>query len=70
MKWKAPTYRKSYKRLFGARCFLEPKRLKYPICKAGRVSCKALNAAHYYARLNHNTTVTRKIKQLRKVCHL
>ena len=46
----------TYKRRFGARCFLEPKRLKYPICKAGRVSCKALNAAHYYARLNHNTT--------------
>jgi hypothetical protein len=66
--WKAPTYRKSYKRRYGSRCFLDPKRLKYPICKAGQIDCKALTAAQYYARMNRQIGITRKIKKLRTKC--
>ena len=31
--WKAPVYRKSYKKRYGPGCFLKPKTQKYPICK-------------------------------------
>ena len=52
--------RKTYKKKFGARCFLYPKELKYPIChkKTGRVECKGLLAAHNRAMLS----VRRKLK--------
>ena len=52
--------RKTYKKKFGARCFLYPKGLKYPIChkKTGRVECKGLLAAHNRATLS----VRRKLK--------
>ena len=66
MNWTAPLYRKSYKKKYGSRCFLEPKKMKYPICSRGKVNCKALTAAYYYARLNKNKKVLRTIKRLRK----
>jgi len=52
--------RKTYKKKFGAKCFLYPKDLKYPIChkKTGKVECKGLLAAHNRAMLN----VRRKLK--------
>ena len=52
--------RKTYKKKFGAKCFLYPKDLKYPIChkKTGKVECKGLLAAHNRAMLS----VRRKLK--------
>lgn len=64
-KWKAPTYRKSYKKKYGSSCFVDPKRLKYPICTNGKINCKALNAAQYYAILNNKHKLTKKIKTLK-----
>ena len=66
--WKPPFYRKSYKKKYGSRCFLEPKKLKYPICTHGKIDCKALNAAQYYARLNKNKRLLKTIKKLKKMC--
>ena len=63
--WFAPIYRKSYKKRYGSKCFIEPKRLKYPICTSGKVNCKALNAAQYYAILNNKDKLTSKIKTLK-----
>jgi hypothetical protein len=68
MSWTAPVYRTAYRKRYGSRCFLDPKRLKYPVCTRGKLECRALNAAQYYARLNRNRAVSRKIKQLRKKC--
>ena len=63
--WRAPFYRKSYKKKYGSKCFLEPKRLKYPVCSKGKISCKGLLAAANYARLNKKRNITKKIRQLR-----
>ncbi len=63
--WTAPVYRKSYKKHYGAHCFVDPKRLKYPICTNGKVDCKALNAAQYYARLNKSKKMMKRIKTLK-----
>lgn len=68
MNWKAPIYRKSYKKRFGSRCFLKPRSKKYPICKNGKISCKGLRAAMYYGRLLHNKTVTKHAKKLMRKC--
>ena len=68
MDWHAPILRKTYKKRYGSRCFLEPKTLKYPVCTKGKLNCKALNAAYYHARLNKNKKVLRTIKKLRKRC--
>ena len=65
MAWIPPVYRKSYKKHYGSACFLDPKRLKYPICSKGRISCKGLNAAQYYARLNKNNKLLKLIKTLK-----
>ena len=65
--WKAPFYRKSYKKKYGSRCFLLPKTLKYPICSHGKIDCKALNAAQYYARFN-NKKLLKTIKRLKRKC--
>ena len=62
MSWTAPVYRKSYRKRYGSKCFLDPKRLKYPVCSRGKINCKALNAAQYYAILNNKKNLTRKIK--------
>ena len=64
--WHAPVYRKSYKKKYGSKCFLEPKRNKYPICSKGKISCKGLLAAANYARLNNRKKLTKKIKNLRE----
>jgi hypothetical protein len=63
--WIAPIYRKSYKKRYGNKCFIEPKKLKYPICSNGKINCKALNAAQYYSILNNKRVLTRKIKKLK-----
>ena len=65
-KWKPPVYRKSYRKKYGSHCYLDPKRLKYPICTRGKIDCKALNAAGYYARLNKSKRVMKRIKTLKK----
>ncbi len=65
MSWTAPIYRKSYRKRYGSKCFVEPKRLKYPICSRGKINCKALNAAQYYAILNNKKSLTRKIKKIK-----
>ena len=66
MPWYAPVYRKSYKKHYGTRCFLDPKRLKYPICTNGKINCNALNAAEYYARLNKSKKIMKRIKTLKR----
>lgn len=67
--WSAPVYRKSYKKHYGAHCFLDAKRLKYPICSNGKINCRALNAAGFYARLNKSKNIMKRIKTLkRKLC--
>ncbi len=69
MSWTAPIYRKSYRKRYGSKCFLKPKRLKYPICSRGKINCKALNAAQYYSILNNKKSLTRKIKHFKnKYC--
>ena len=68
MPWTAPLNRSLYRKRYGSRCFLEPKHLKYPVCTRGKIDCRALNGAQYYARLNKNRAVSRKIKQLRPKC--
>ena len=65
MSWHAPTYRKSYKKKYGSRCFLKPRTMKYPICTKGKIDRSALNAAYYYARLNKNKKLMRTIKKLK-----
>ena len=64
--WIAPKYRKSYKKKYSSKCFVQPKTLKYPICTNGKINCKALNAAHYYAILNNKHNISKKIKTLKK----
>jgi hypothetical protein len=66
--WNPPFYRKSYKKRYGSRCFLEPKTLKYPICTRGKLDCRGLNAAYYYARLNKNKRVLKTIRRLKRQC--
>ncbi len=46
--------RKHMKRKYGIKCFLEPKRMKYPICNKfnGKPECMGLKAADYYLNLN------------------
>ena len=69
MSWTAPIYRKSYRKRYGSKCFIDPKRLKYPICTRGKINCRALNAAQYYAILNNKKKLTRTIKLLKnKYC--
>ena len=68
--WTPPVYRKSYKKKYGSKCFLEPAREKYPICTKGKVNPKALNAAQYYLHFQKPSKkkkqLTRKIEKLRK----
>lgn len=69
--WKAPIYRKSYKKRYGSRCYLRPKNQTYPICKKGKIDCKALHAASYYIRLNHEKKLKKKLATLkRKYCRI
>jgi hypothetical protein len=68
MYWKAPIYRKSYKKKYGPDCFLKPKTQKYPICKNGKISCKGLRAAAYYARLLKNRNTLKRAKELYRKC--
>ncbi len=65
-KWKPPVYRSSYRKKYGAHCYVDPKRLKYPICTRGKIDCRALNAAGYYARLNKSKRIMKRIKTLKK----
>jgi hypothetical protein len=46
--------RKTMKQKYGSRCFLEPKRMKYPICSkfTGKQECIGLQAADYYLNIN------------------
>lgn len=68
MRWKGPIYRASYKKKYGSRCFLKPRTQKYPVCKNGRLDCKGLRAAAYYARLLKNKNTLKKAKNLSKKC--
>ena len=46
--------RKTMKQKYGSKCFLEPKRMKYPICSkfTGKQECMGLYAADYYLNIN------------------
>ena len=63
--WKAPIYRKSYKK-YGTKCFLDLEKLKYPICTRGKINCRGIRAAAYYARLQKNKKIINKTKKLYK----
>jgi hypothetical protein len=64
-KWKAPRYRKSYRKKYGSSCFLDPGRLRFPICTQGKLDCKALYAARYYAMMLKDKKILSKIKTLK-----
>jgi hypothetical protein len=66
--WNPPVYRKSYKKRYGPGCFLKPKTQKYPICKNGKIDCKGLRAAAYYARLLKNKNTLKKARNLSRKC--
>lgn len=66
--WIAPIYRTSYKKRYGSRCFLKPRSQKYPICKNGKISCRGLRAASYYARLAKNRNTLKKANKLYRKC--
>ena len=66
--WNPPIYRNSYKKRYGSKCFLKPSSKKYPICKNGKISCRALRAAAYYGRLLKNKNITRKVRKLIRKC--
>ncbi len=46
--------RKNMYKKYGAKCFLEPKRLKYPICNKynGKPQCIGHYSARYYLNIN------------------
>lgn len=66
--WEAPIYRKSYKKKYGSKCLLNARHLKYPICSRGKIDCKGIRAAAYYARLQKNKKILNKTKKLSKYC--
>ena len=65
-KWKAPVYRKSYRKKYGPSCFLDPDRLRYPICTHGKLDCRALSAARYYATMLKNKKILSKIRKTKR----
>lgn len=46
--------RKNMKQKYGNKCFLEPRKMKYPICNKfnGKPECMGLSAAEYYLNIN------------------
>ena len=60
--------RKRVLKKYGKKCYLDSKRMKYPICNknTGEVDCKGLNAALYYVNLN----ISRKLKPKKKYKNL
>jgi len=68
-KWnppKSPSGRKKMLDKFGDECFLEPNKLKYPICDPqGKVSKKGVNAAIFRAAQSHNTKVEAKARAIK-----
>ena len=60
--------RKSMKRKYGRRCFLEPRRHKYPVCNKynGKEECMGHQAAQYYLSINIGKTKKKRDKQSRK----
>jgi hypothetical protein len=66
-KWKAPVYRKSYRKKYGSSCFLDPAHLRYPICSQGKIDCKALSAARYYAMMLKNKKILAKIRKTKRL---
>ena len=68
-KWnppKSPSGRKKMLDKFGNECFLEPNKLKYPICNPqGKVSKKGVDAAIFRAAQSHNTKVEAKARAIK-----
>ena len=67
--------RKNMKQKHGNKCFLEPRRMKYPICNKfnGKPECMGLSAADYYLNINigklenkkkQNKTIKQKDKKI------
>ena len=54
--------RKNVKTKYGNKCFLDAKRMKYPICNkyTGKPECSGLRAADYYLNLNIGKIINRK----------
>ena len=56
--------RKNMKQKYGNKCFLEPRRMKYPICNKfnGKPECMGLSAAEYYLNINIGKLENKKKK--------
>jgi hypothetical protein len=67
MPWKAPHYRKSYKKKYGSKCFLVPKENKYPICYKGKPNCLGIRAADFYINMHKKNSKYKSLK--RKIEH-
>lgn len=57
--------RKNMKNKYGSKCFLDSKRMKYPICNKfnGKQECMGLHAADYYLNINIGKIVNKKKQQ-------
>jgi hypothetical protein len=70
-KWR-PFRRMSRRRLkadrCGTRCYLSPRKLKYPVCKRSscKPSCQGTRAAFMRARQQHDSKVSKKAVRLGK----
>ena len=71
LKWKdikphTSKERKTMKRKYKSKCFLEPKTMKYPICNkyTGKVDCKGIYAAQYYTNIHNARKLKPRMKYL------
>lgn len=60
--------RQTMKKKYGAKCFLEPRTMKYPICSkySGKQECMGLYAADYYLNINIGKIKNKKSKTLKR----
>lgn len=66
-KLRSPKSRQAIYDKFGARCFLEPKTLGFPVCDSkGRYDCGGIHAAQNRARGSKHRAAKRKAKILSK----
>ena len=69
VKWKnikphSEKSRKTMKKKYGNSCFLDPRRMKYPICNKfnGKKECKGIYAADFYINI-HRAKLLKKTKK-------
>lgn len=69
MKPKSEKSRKTMKKKYGSKCFLDKKRLKYPICNKtnGKINCNGINGANYYININLGKELKKEKKDKTKI---